>query len=127
MEIPAETIVADREGASIDARFKALLDALGDDVDSEGQLHDALVANAAEIRALASACRASGLYQHSAGKVQAAKARLEAEVPESERLTIAWMRLLDRIISAPTQVHQIGSVRLLLPLIADCLPEEAGR
>lgn len=126
MEIPAEKIVADLEGASIDEQFKTLLDVLGE-VESNDQLRDALVANASTIRALASACRASGLYQHSAGKVQAAKARLEAEVPESERLTIAWMRLLDRIISAPTQVHQIGSVRLLLPLIADCLPEEAGR
>lgn len=126
MDIPAETIVADREGASIDSRFKALLDALGDDVDSEGQLHDALVANAAEIRALASECRASGLYRHAEAQVLATKAQLEAEVPEPRRLTAAWMRLLDRIVSAPTRVHQLGAIRLILPLVADCLPKEAA-
>lgn len=126
MQISAEKIVSDREGAGIDEQFKALLDALGE-VESNDQLRDALVANASTIRALASACRASGLYQHAAEMVRAAKVRLEAEVPESERLTIAWMRLMDRIISAPTKAHQIGSVRLILPLVADCLPEEAGR
>lgn len=43
---------------------------------------------------------------------------------EGGSLYTAWYLLMDRIARSPTRFHMRSSVRILLPLVADFLPED---
>lgn len=106
----------------IDAQVSLLLERL-DNTATDADLLAGLCAQAPLVREVAAACRQTAAFTRSAAQFAAFQVELEAEHAADERLLAAWLHFLDRLISAPTRLHMIGSVRLCLPLVAHYLPE----
>lgn len=83
-----------------------------------------LIANADSIRTIAGAYRKTGLFERAAGKYAEFKADIESDTPPEGRLLYSWKLLLNRMGNAPTGLHLVGAIRLILPLVADYLPAE---
>ena len=108
-------------GVDIDAQVSLLLERL-DNTETDAELLAGLCAQAPLVREVAAACRQTAAFTRSAVQFASFQVELEADHAADERLLAAWLHFLDRIISAPTRLHMIGSVRLCLPLVAHYLP-----
>ncbi|CRO04941.1 TPA: hypothetical protein ACGJSI_004101 [Pseudomonas aeruginosa] len=108
---------------SIDDQFIELMDAL-DGYDSPEAISQRLAELQGPIRELAAACRQTVLFNRAQVEFQSTKTDIELRPMEGGSLFAVWYLLMDRIARSPTKFHMRSSVRILLPLVADFLPED---
>ncbi|EMX2051475.1 hypothetical protein ABCV69_004570 [Pseudomonas aeruginosa] len=108
---------------SIDDQFIELMDAL-DGYDSPEAISQRLAELQDMIRDIAAACRQTVLFNRAQAEFESTKADIELRPVEGGSLYAAWYLLMDRIARSPTRFHMRSSVRILLPLVADFLPED---
>ncbi|HEJ5845471.1 TPA: hypothetical protein SL797_006386, partial [Pseudomonas aeruginosa] len=63
-------------------------------------------------------------FSRAQAEFESTKADIELGPMEGGSLYTAWYLLMDRIARSPTRFHMRSSVRILLPLVADFLPED---
>lgn len=117
---------AQAEAPSIEDQVGELFDAieslnLPDDASHE-VLTAALLAQSDKIRSIAQACETTRVYVRAKAQVDEFAGEIEATQPPDGRLVAAWLWLLGRMAGAPTYFHTIGSIRILMPLVARFLP-----
>ncbi|EMH1551278.1 hypothetical protein R5Y30_004833, partial [Pseudomonas aeruginosa] len=108
---------------SIDDQFIELMDAL-DGCDTPAAISQKLTELQGTVRDIASACRQTVLFSRAQAEFESTKADIELGPMEGGSLYTAWYLLMDRIARSPTRFHMRSSVRILLPLVADFLPED---
>lgn len=108
---------------SIDDQFIELMDAL-DGCDTPAAISQKLTELQGTVRDIASACRQTVLFSRAQAEFESTKADIELGPMEGGSLYTAWYLLMDRIVRSPTRFHMRSSVRILLPLVADFLPED---
>ena len=104
-------------------QFIELMDAL-DGYDSPEAISQRLAELQGPIRELAAACRQTVLFNRAQVEFQSTKTDIELRPMEGGSLFAVWYLLMDRIARSPTKFHMRSSVRILLPLVADFLPED---
>jgi len=122
LAIPASTD-APITAVAADELLEGLFNKL-DSVDNDAEALPLLIAEAATIRSIARAYRATPLFQRAADQYALIKSDIERDVAPESRLLHAWQWLMDRMSSAPSGIHMVGAIRLCLPLVADYLPAD---
>lgn len=111
--------IEDQVGELFDAMDHLPEDATDEAVQAE------LLAQSDKIRAISQACEKSPLYVRAKAKVDELSAGFAAQFGPERQLMVAWLWFLDRMASAPTYFHQVGTIRLCLPMVARHLPPPA--